>query len=326
MSLKTSPYMWQVRTTRQTMHWRDQRPHHRDNHITTTMVPIQATASPIHATAQVPGTDTSSSWHTVAAVFITFFIVLLLASGVGLCHLNRKKTSLEAVVNGLNCTRPPFPNPYPFGSNAWREHELDQVPDGSRDAFRIASLEGQNNMLEQRAEVLEGLIGILEQQNKYLNREITELRLDTNFVVVPEIIQRVYENVHRPVQRPGSEPQGSKPGEGNGSTEGDALKVRRRTAPSADAPADKTSHPSMDFGTDPDPKSMGNHRDTSCSANTARAVISDRPRSLAEELEALASRPQSPSGFTKVSEDSCDQGSSNIKGGPVEVYEMRSFE
>lgn len=168
------------------------------------MSPIQTAASIAASSVQTSKPHPLGSWHTVAAIFITFFILLLLASGAGLYHLTRQKASLEALSNGRNRIRvvSQANNPHPFGSDAWREHEWAQVPASSRMALRVADLEAQNNLLEQRAEVLEGLNDLLEQQNKHLKQENAGLRYDANAALDPDVLQRVCEEIHRPIRRP----------------------------------------------------------------------------------------------------------------------------
>ncbi|KUI72339.1 hypothetical protein VM1G_07992 [Cytospora mali] len=170
--------------------------------------PETTTPTPIPTFTNSPRSDEATSWHTVAVTFVTCFILLLLASAVGICHLNRRKASLEAVLGGLNRTRGgvPSPNPHVYGSNAWREHELAQASGISRDALRIADLEAQNSVLEQRAAVLERLAHFLEHQNRHLNRENSELRLDSSSLAFdPVAMQRVHDEIHRPVRRAGPE-------------------------------------------------------------------------------------------------------------------------
>ncbi|KAK7745885.1 hypothetical protein SLS53_002604 [Cytospora paraplurivora] len=163
------------------------------------MSPFQVTPTPAHTSGPDP-------WRIVAIIFITFFILMLLVSGAGALYLKRKKTRLEAIANGLHRMR--APNPHPFGSDAWRDHELSSIPDSALDALRIADLEAQNNLLEQRAEALEGLVHLCEERNKRLHRENAELRLESDPVLDEDVMRRVLEELHRPIQRPDSDSQG----------------------------------------------------------------------------------------------------------------------
>ncbi|ROW15654.1 hypothetical protein VPNG_02090 [Cytospora leucostoma] len=163
------------------------------------MSPIQVTPTSAHATGPDP-------WRIVAIVFITSFILSLLASGAVIFYLNRKRTRLEAIVNGLHRMR--APNPHPFGSNAWRDYELSNIPNSALDALRIADLEAQNNLLGQRAEALEGLVHLCEERNKLLHRQNAELRLESDPVLDEEVMRRVLQELHMPIQRAESNSQG----------------------------------------------------------------------------------------------------------------------
>ncbi|KUI58248.1 hypothetical protein VP1G_05557 [Cytospora mali] len=234
----------------------------------------ETTPTPIPTFTNSPRSDEATSWHTVAVTFVSCFILLLLASAVGICHLNRRKASLEAVLGGLNRTRGgvPSPNPHVYGSNAWREHELAQASEISRDALRIADLEAQNSVLEQRAAVLERLADFLEQQNRHLNRENSELKLDSsnsNLAFDPVVMQRVHDEIHRPVQRTGSEPPQS-------------LDFRNFRCSMVTTDYD----PDLNSGDMPmcliayNRRDRRDRRDISCFGETARSVIGDRPEIL----------------------------------------------
>lgn len=311
------------------------------------MSPTQPSIPPIPTTvhSQTSTSIPSSKWHTLAAIFLTLFLTLLLASTTALCHLHRRHTRLQAAVNGharthtTQDTTPgpsaapgrdpgPGPNPHPFGSAPWRDHELARVPPASRDALRAADLEAQNDLLEQRAEVLEGLAEMLDRQNRRLGRENAGLRLDPYCGAAaagavpdpePEVLRRVYEEVHRPVERRAVVKKEATVGDQGGfelqeiRAGGFPLEVSGLVSSLVvGGPAnDETGRFSGEFDHDPgmDPAGRGtpvdvdHRRDTSCSAGTSDAVISDRPRSLAFHLEVESGRSRSSSGFSDISED-----------------------
>ncbi|ROW02540.1 hypothetical protein VMCG_06152 [Cytospora schulzeri] len=198
-----------------------------------------------------------------------------------------------------------------------------------------------NDLLAQRADVLEAMAGLLERRNGALGRELTALRgrVDpTTFVPDPEVLSRVMEEVHRPLpKRPGSGPGTVKEVE-------NASGVRGMVFPSVGVAADNHGadhHFSVGSDHHPNTNPAGRgtltgtvtHRDTSCSADTARAVIIDQPISpLTLDFAPGRSRSTPPSSvISDLSEDFDSARQQHVSNDDehevdlAEVYEMREF-